>query len=298
MLATTLIAIVIAAYVVPRLRADSTNSKEPPGTCSEAQADVGEGESLRDPAEPPLPRLREMDTLAERSDPKDLAADHPCAFTLFFDASPGTALEAWIDAGPQGHLAVLKYLVECALTPTDWVAIRYRGTVRPLASGIANLGPSLVDGELNTNDQEWVSACLLARINATGDHVPLDLVARYPGFREPSDPNVFNVREAAYFGNLFQEPVAAYVWLPAARAVRGCTKSGDCGVIQPTGAYAARVYGARRDIDAGTECYVGKAQERQRLRWGSDVLVPLDFCIVGPTGERYDNVMTVLVRGR
>jgi hypothetical protein len=65
---------------------------------------------------------------------------------------------------------------------------------------------------MTTLDQERVSSCLLARTNAKGETIDLDLLGSYPGFEYPSDPMVFKVREGAYYGNLFVSPIEAFVW--------------------------------------------------------------------------------------
>ena len=181
--------------------------------------------------------------------------------------------------------------------------LRYRGDIVPLGAGVAGLGASLQRGTMTTADQEQVSSCLLARVNAAGQHVDLDLIGYYPGFRRPSVPATFKVREAAYFGNLFADPVRAYVWLPGMVAVRGCSPRGDCGVLQPTGVMAAHVYGSRGDIDPKSECYVARGANRgtrpvARLRWGTHNWVPFRYCVIGSNGTRYAHVMTVLLKDR
>ena len=133
-----------------------------------------------------------------------------------------------------------------------------------------------------------------------GKKVALDLIGRYPGFEKPSDPAVFSVREAAYYGNVFADRVEAFVWLPGRVLPRPCTAAGDCGALQPVGINARRLFDAnRRALDRRGECFVTGSEERgsigpSQLRYGNEKLVPLAYCENPVTGKRYVHVMTVL----
>ena len=155
---------------------------------------------------------------------------------------------------------------------------------------------------MTTGDQERVSSCLLARTNATGTTLDIDLLGPYRGFERPYDPKVFKVREAAYYGNLFVSPIEAFVWFPDRVMPRTCDRDGDCGVLQPVGAYARMMYS---HPDAGREwegeCFVtgsepsGAVNAREQ-RYGAEKLVALNFCTSGATGKTYRHVMTVLTK--
>jgi uncharacterized protein YjbI with pentapeptide repeats len=220
----------------------------------------------------------------------------------YFYARQNSVLEAWIDQDPANAQLFLRYMVECALPEGVSVRLKYKGSTNLLGTGAGNLGTSLQIGQMSINDQEKVSSCLLARTNATGKHMQIDLVGPYGGlFATHADPQKFNVREAAYYGNLFASPIEAYLWLPDRVQARPCTSAGDCGVLQPVGLIAGKLYGASANTQAG-ECFVTGAEvpgtlNPQEQRYGKDKLVPLSFCKNPVSGRTYTNVMTVFVRG-
>lgn len=83
----------------------------------------------------------------------------------------GSDLEKWIDFSPTMRERILKYLVQCSLSPSVTVTLRYRGVTETLGTGSASLGLSISAGTMTVPDQEKVTACLLARVNAKGDPV-------------------------------------------------------------------------------------------------------------------------------
>jgi len=220
----------------------------------------------------------------------------------YFYARKNSVLKAWIDQDPAGAQLFLRDMVECALPEGVSVRLKYKGSTNLLGTGAGNLGTSLQIGQMSINDQEKVSSCLLARTSATGKHMQIDMVGPYGGlFATHENPQKFNVREAAYYGNLFASPIEAYIWLPDQVQARPCTNDGDCGVLQPVGLIAGKLYGASADAQAG-ECFVTGAEvpgtlNPQEARFGKDKLVSLSFCTNPITGRTYTNVMTVFVPG-
>jgi len=220
----------------------------------------------------------------------------------YFYAQQNSVLEAWIDQDPAEAQLFLQYMVECTLPEGVSVRLKYKGSTTLLGTGAGNLGPSLQIGQMSLNDQEKVSSCLLARTSATGKHMDIDLVGPYTGlFATHTDPKRFNVREATYFGNLFASPIEAYIWLPDQVQARPCTSDGDCGVLQPVGLIAGKMYGASANTLAG-ECFVTGTEvpgtlNPQEARFGKDKLIPLSFCKNPVSGRTYTNVMTVFVQG-
>jgi uncharacterized protein YjbI with pentapeptide repeats len=220
----------------------------------------------------------------------------------YFYARKNSVLEAWIDQDPAETQLFLRYLVECALPEGVSVRLKYKDSTNLLGTGAGNLGTSLQIGQMSINDQEKVSSCLLARTSATGKHMDIDLVGPYTGlFATHADPKRFNLREAAYYGNLFASPIEAYIWLPDQVQARPCTSEGDCGVLQPVGLIASKLYGASANARAG-ECFVTGAEtpgtlNPQEARFGKDKLVSLRYCTNPITGRTYTNVMTVFVPG-
>ena len=153
-------------------------------------------------------------------------------------------LTKWIDANPTNNLLILQDEVQCALAPTVSVRVNYRGTLYTW-TGVANLGGDWQAGTMSTASQERVSSCLLARVNASGEHLTIDMFGPMAGFNTCSVSDAyFHFNEATFFGNLFVSPPQAYV-VPTP-GFTGCdtracktsagtcilTKSGTCDLIR------------------------------------------------------------------
>lgn len=95
----------------------------------------------------------------------------------------------------------IEYLVECALPPGASITKVVDG--EPLEfDGQIGLAPEWEDGECDEDCQEWVSACLLARTNVSGQTVSLWMRADHPAIGTGTSLR-FPVYEASFFGNLF-----------------------------------------------------------------------------------------------
>ncbi|HEY8144156.1 MAG TPA: hypothetical protein VIG06_15830, partial [Kofleriaceae bacterium] len=154
-----------------------------------------------------------------------------------------STLEKWIDADPPMRKKILRYLVECALPAYTPVQLLYRGQLETIGVGHYALGPSIESGMMTTVDQERVSACLLARVNARGEAVTIDLLGPHSGFNTASQTELdeFPFREAAFFGNLFLATPTAYTCTATAAIINTCQLRAcrtaadgtcDCGVIR------------------------------------------------------------------
>ena len=100
---------------------------------------------------------------------------------------------------------LLKYVVSCALEEDDHLSVRIDGK-RYTFDGSLGLAPEWggergwCDGEC----QRWVSACVLARVDAAGVKRKISIRGDHPALRPTeSELRQFTDREAAYFGNLF-----------------------------------------------------------------------------------------------
>ena len=161
----------------------------------------------------------------------------------YYAPPAGSGLEQWIDVDPPMRKKVLRYLVECALPSGVAVQLLYRGQLETLGRGVAALGPSLQAGQMNVVDQERVTACMLARVNGTGQTVQIDMfgpMGTGSGFETATAyDGAFPVLEAAFFGNLFSSRPRAFACRGADRGLadmRSCRDLGDgaadCGVIE------------------------------------------------------------------
>jgi hypothetical protein len=102
---------------------------------------------------------------------------------------------------------LLKYVVSCALDDGDSVTIKIDGRWYEF-DGSLGLAPEWgrSHGSCDGDCQRWVSACVLARVDAQGIKRQIsvrgDNHVLHPSHDEVRD---YTVREGAYFGNLFIE---------------------------------------------------------------------------------------------
>ncbi|MCA9707117.1 MAG: hypothetical protein KDK70_14795 [Myxococcales bacterium] len=130
----------------------------------------------------------------------------------------------------------VRYVVECAL-PAGHVIERSSGGTTYQFHGRLGLAPQWESGACDEDCQQWVTACLLARTNVTGQTIPLWLQADHDaiGFGLPDQDVVF---EASYYGNIFADPGQQYLCkgqgnnvVAAQREGRTCISGGseNCG---------------------------------------------------------------------
>lgn len=102
------------------------------------------------------------------------------------------------------RLATAEYVVECALEPEQSVTKLVDG-VPVVFAGALGLAPEWQDEPCDQDCQEWVSACVLARTNVSGQTVMLRLKGEHPALGTASSPSHPHY-EASFFGNLFAGP--------------------------------------------------------------------------------------------
>jgi len=99
------------------------------------------------------------------------------------------------------RLDTVRYLVECALPLGHSITKEVDGELLEL-DGAIGLAPEWEDDACDEDCQEWVSACLLARTNVSGETVEVWMRADHPAIGEGTSllqPSY----EASFFGNLF-----------------------------------------------------------------------------------------------
>jgi hypothetical protein len=109
----------------------------------------------------------------------------------------------------------LKYVVSCALDDGDSVSVTVDGQ-RYVFAGSLGLAPEWGErhGSCDESCQRWVSACVLARIDAQGVTRPISIRGANPALAPaPHEMRDYPVREAAYFGNLFVPGQPRYLCL-------------------------------------------------------------------------------------
>jgi hypothetical protein len=136
-----------------------------------------------------------------------LVANALVANELTSNALVANALVANSLKDPQSQ-ELFQYIVSCALPAGESVTVDIQGS------------PVTFDGELglasqwgkphghcNESCQEWVSACLLARLDYLGVKKEISIRGDHPALAvSASEAAAYSVREATYFGNVFTAP--------------------------------------------------------------------------------------------
>jgi hypothetical protein len=100
---------------------------------------------------------------------------------------------------------LLKYIASCALDEEQGFSIKIDGT-RHNFPGSLGLAPEwgLPWGRCDGECQRWVSACVMARVDAAGVARPISLRGDHRKLRpEGGELREYRDREAAYYGNIF-----------------------------------------------------------------------------------------------
>ncbi|MBK9265617.1 MAG: hypothetical protein IPM54_38240 [Polyangiaceae bacterium] len=98
---------------------------------------------------------------------------------------------------------VVKYLVQCALPDTVYV---YDHVNDATYQGWWGLAPGWLSANISTatDAQEWVSGCMIARLNATGKHVDILLEGAHPAIGVNTVYNLlYPFQESTVFANMF-----------------------------------------------------------------------------------------------
>ncbi len=116
---------------------------------------------------------------------------------------------------------VMYYIVGCALPAGAEVV-----TPEQTYQGELGLAPEwgLPGGQCDQDCQQWVSACVLARVDFLGVHVEISVRGASPALAtSAAEQAAYPDREAAYFGNIFGATQQRFACLPPARRrTRAC----------------------------------------------------------------------------
>jgi hypothetical protein len=144
-----------------------------------------------------------------------LTANALTANALTANALTANALTA---NGLMDPLAIefLKYVVSCALNDNQSLTLG-TGSTKVTLPGSLGLAPQwgLKNGACDGSCQRWVSACVLARVDAAGVERPISVrgpnLALLPSW---SELGTYTQREATYFGNVFAPGQPKFLCLP------------------------------------------------------------------------------------
>jgi hypothetical protein len=94
------------------------------------------------------------------------------------------------------------YLVECALDASQSVT----STTAPVKTytGVYGLATGWTGGALSASSRRWVSACMLARVNASGLNVNISMRGSHAALATiPVELTDWNLQEATFYGDIF-----------------------------------------------------------------------------------------------
>jgi hypothetical protein len=107
---------------------------------------------------------------------------------------------------------LLTYLVSCALPEGEHFDLEVDGVTYGF-DGSLGLAPEWGgdDGYCDKACREWVSACVLSRVNYLGEHVMISVRGKHPALIPTCEEFTnYTHREAAYYGDIFSEPKKLY----------------------------------------------------------------------------------------
>ncbi|AUX48650.1 membrane protein [Sorangium cellulosum] len=134
---------------------------------------------------------------------------------------------------------LLSFIVSCALPEDEHIVVDV-GRASYQFDGELGLAPEWGRrrGSCDESCQEWVSACLLARVNHRGEHVTISLRGRNEALKATSNEREeYGEAEAAYYGNVFLPEQRRYACLaPGQTSIpRVCGDSLDDCVVDVVG---------------------------------------------------------------
>jgi hypothetical protein len=120
---------------------------------------------------------------------------------------------AILDADPLAQM-FMTYVVSCALSADQSVVFPYlAGQTDFVFAGGMGVAPAWgADGSsCDTTCQEWVSSCVIGRVDALGQHISLSIRGENTGLAlVAGEATTYPDREASYFGNVFTNPQQLY----------------------------------------------------------------------------------------
>ena len=103
----------------------------------------------------------------------------------------------------------MSYIVRCALPSGHSVTMNDQNGTSYTYEGRIGIAPQWETGACDTDCQEYMTACLLAHVNTSGQHISLWLDSASPAIGWGRDAN-FPYQEGTFYGNIFQSPPKAY----------------------------------------------------------------------------------------
>ncbi|MFT3769417.1 MAG: hypothetical protein QM820_28600 [Minicystis sp.] len=136
---------------------------------------------------------------------------------------------------------LFEYIVSCALPKGQSLTYTTIDGTAHTFDGELGLAPewSMPGGKCGKVCQQWVSGCVLSRLDYLGEHVTISIRGTNPAIVVPSWPEYveYTHREATYYGNIFSQPQQFLGCLPpgVTQDPRVCGPSVDDCVVKFTG---------------------------------------------------------------
>jgi hypothetical protein len=153
---------------------------------------------------------------------------------LAFNGLSSSSFSSWFQQHPESNL-FMKYLVHCSV-PAGQTRTYSAGTSTYVWNGGLGLAPGWSSGLPATlEEQQVISACLAALVNKYGRTVQISVLGStalgQPIPTTPSELGSFTIREACFFGNLFNGEGLFVgndqgLLPPAQSSLRACALSG------------------------------------------------------------------------
>lgn len=117
-----------------------------------------------------------------------------------------------------------EYLVECALAEGQSIT-KVVGDEVLVFEGQLGLAPQWHSGACDSDCQQWVSACLLARTNTSGQEVDIWITGDHPNIGLGRSWE-FPFYEASFYGNLFEDGDAQYLCRGSKKGIKAALAAG------------------------------------------------------------------------
>lgn len=119
---------------------------------------------------------------------------------------------------------VLTYMLQCALGPTQTLTLKDSSGASWSFTGSIGIAPAWTTRALNASEQNWVTGCLLARVNYFGVVVNLSLQGNIQALKTTAQDKPFTSLDGGFYGNLF-DPAGPKLYAcdgPSTNSLRIC----------------------------------------------------------------------------
>jgi hypothetical protein len=210
---------------------------------------------------------------------------------LRYDSLDPASLGALQDPGPAGDLArqFLRYTVSCAFDSTQsfrftWVDSQGQPHDE-IYLGKLGIAPRWTREPLSPEDQGWLSACLISRVNWYGRSVMISARGKTDELKALplSERQDFTHEEGAFWGNLFTDPPVAYACHHPSNVELARSRYRDCAAGHVNSDHSISECGIIRILGPCGRYCVNQNSLSSRRECGDD------------TGRKYDTVITVFL---